>query len=524
MKLVPGSLLPLLLLSVQALAQDVISELRPERAYVGQEVRYYVQVQGATEARCELEAVEGLSFRLEDEGVTNQSTQITIINGRRAVRETADYTFVYRVLAARPGRYRIPPARVTVKGRLLRGERLTLVIDDPAKEDRAALELRCEPPRVVLGQDAKLIVDVYLKHLPPELRARDPLELYDQSKPFSFFDRGTPPPALALPWLSEPPQGLGPIDLEQWVRSRQVRRGFRLTGVRGGRFLEAKQAVDVERADSQGRSIRYRRYRFSLDIRGEVAGTYRFPPAVLQGQLVASQGRRFVWREAFTRSLPLELEVLEPPLEGRPATFSGAVGVFSFSMEPPTPTLVRVGDPVYVTLVASGRGFLKGVGLDLGAQLGERFRVERVGVTDALPPGAERPPGFPDRPGQWRQWDFKVYPISAELEAIPAVAFSWFDPERSAYATESTEPVPITVRSAAEARSDIVVAGDPNDTPREVELVPTTALSANVRDLNLLANHAPRPWLPLACLLALPVVYALLSFFVRRARRLRDDP
>ncbi len=177
-----------------------------------------------------------------------------------------------------------------------------------------------------------------------------------------------------------------------------------------------------------------------------------------------------------------------------------------------------------MTLVARGKGFLKGVPFDLAAQLGDAFRVERVGVTESLPPGASRPAGFPDRPGQWRQWDFKVFPVRADVAAIPPLEFAWFEPDARVYRTASTEAVPLVVAAAA-AGPDVVVGGGDNAASRRtVELVATAALSANVTDLNLLGDQTPRPGIWLSLLGSLPLLYLALSFFVVRRRRLLGDP
>ncbi|MCC6783411.1 MAG: BatD family protein [Planctomycetes bacterium] len=499
-------------------AQRIQTQVEPSRAWLGQEIRYAVKVADQRDADCTLEPVDGLSFELEGEGLTDQATRISIVNGRREVHESANYLFVYRVKAARPGRFVIPPPRVSVGGAERRGEPTVLVVDDPASDDRAVVVFRAEPPALVLGQEGKLVVEVDLLAPDAQLGARDPLDLYDQGS--GFFDPGTPPPSLALPWLAAPPQGFGGIDLQAWATARQVRRGFVFPQARNARFLEG-QPLDVERSDAAGHKRAYRRYRFTLPIRGEVAGRHEFAAVTLQGALVAREGQRFVWRDAFASSAPLTLEVREAPSEGRPPEFGGAIGRFTIEATPPTPNRVRVGDAVYLTVVVRGEGFLKGVDLDLAAQLGERFRVERVGITDSLPAGAERPPGFPDRAGFWRQWDFKLYPQSAGIDAIPALRFAWYDPERGAYASASTAPAPLVVEAGA--LDSGVVLGTAS-TRRDVELVATEALAANVTDLNRLGNQAATPWREFALLIALLPAYAVLAFVVTRRRRLREDP
>ena len=514
------------LLGAEARAQRVLSEVRPQQAWLGQEIRYYVQVRGAREASAETPQVDGLTIELLEQGITNQSTQVTIVNGRRQVTESADYMFVYAVRAARSGQFQFPLPEVSVGGETLRAGRASvLVVADPREDDRAVVEVSAEPSTLVLGQDGTLIVDVFLQHPPAGLGSKDPLDIYDRGSAFSFFDQGTPPPTLRVPWIQERLQGMGPINLDAWVQARGVQRGgLQIAGARG-RFVERGKTEDVTRTGADGTDKRYRRYRYTLPVTAEVAGSYELPPAVLEGALVAVEGQdRYVWKDGFAKSEPLRFDVIEPPREGRPASFGGAVGAFTFEMEPPSPTEVCVGDPVFVTLVARGAGFLKGVPFDLTAQLGDAFRVERVGVTESLPPGASRPAGYPDRPGQWRQWDFKVFPVRASVDAIPALEFAWFDPTERTYRTASTSPVSIVVTAAA-AGPDVVVGGGESSTPRRaVELVATAALSANVTDLNLLGDQTPRPLAWTAALVGLAWLYFGLAFFVRRRRRLLGDP
>lgn len=517
--------LALLFCAVPARAQRVLSEVRPQQAWLGQEIRYYVQVRGARAATAVTPEVEGLAIELLEQGVTNQSTQVTIVNGRRQVTESADYVFVYTVRAARPGQFQFPLPQVDVGGETLRAGRASvLVVADPSEDDRALVEVSAEPSTLVLGQDGKLIVDVFLKHPPAGLGSKDPLDIYDRGSTASFFDQGTPPPTLRVPWIQERIQGMGPINLDAWVQARGVQRGgLQIAGARG-RFVERGQTEDVTRAGADGTEQSYRRYRYTLPVTAEVAGSYELPAAVLEGALVSVEGQgRYVWKDGFARSEPLRFDVVEPPREGRPASFGGAVGAFTFEMEPPSPTSVRVGDPVFVTLVARGEGFLKGVPFDLAAQLGDGFRVERVGVTESLPPGAPRPAGFPDRPGQWRQWDFKVFPVRAGVTEIPALEFSWYDPEARTYRGATAVALPIEVTAAA-ASPEVVVGGASGTPRRAVELVATAALSANVTDLNLLGDQTPRPAPWLLALLALPLVYLGLGLFVARRRRLLADP
>lgn len=512
-------------LASSLVAQRVRCEAVPKQVFEGQKATYHILVRGEREAKLvAAPATEGLTFTLVREGVINESVQRTFIGGRMEERVSADYVFSFEVQAAKPGSFVIPAPRVAIGGREMEGTPVILSVEAASSQDLAFVEMSAENERVVQGEMVRVTVDVSLKHLPAALGTTDPLSQHDRG---GFFEQGVAAPELSLPWLPQPPIGLTGFDLEAWAKPALTESaGLRLDArTINPRARFKGEAADVERQDAKGRKTKYRRYRFQVELRAETAGRYDFPAASVSGNLVEDGRPRPHWREIFARSAPLAITVEEPPAADRPPEFRGAVGVFRFTSSPPTPPEVMAGDPVYLTLVVEGEGFLKGVEIDLESQLGPDFRVDPPKVIDSLPPGAERPAGFPDRAGTWRQFECKLRPLKASVTAIPELRFAYFDTRRRAYEVLKVPPVPIRVRDpGAAAEAGVVVASGSGERRDTVELVPTSALSGNVDDLNLLGNHAARPLLPLAVVFALGPLYFGLAAFVRRRRALKADP
>lgn len=157
--------------------------------------------------------------------------------------------------------------------------------------------------------------------------------------------------------------------------------------------------------------------------------------------------------------------IADVPDAGKPPGFGGAVGQFELAAESPRGEL-RVGEPATLTFRVSGTG-----------------NFDRVAVA-GIAPSAE----------------WKVYPGSTTFEPakrsaisgtkvitqtivparagdleIPAVAFSYFDPEAKAYRTVSTAPLTATVAPATDGG-----AADPGLT------------SSSVRDASMIANRVER--------------------------------
>jgi len=154
-------------------------------------------------------------------------------------------------------------------------------------------------------------------------------------------------------------------------------------------------------------------------------------------------GRR---RSLTVRSRPRELEVVPLPVAGRPAGFSGAIGQFDFTVAA-SPTELTAGDPITVRMEIRGVGNLTGV---------ESPRVpagDRLRVYDPLPLKEELGPGR-------HAVEQVVIPRDEGVVELPAVAFSFFEPEAGEYRTITRGPVALQVASAAGARPRVISDGE----------------------------------------------------------------
>ena len=130
------------------------------------------------------------------------------------------------------------------------------------------------------------------------------------------------------------------------------------------------------------------------------------------------------------------LTVQTLPEANRPATFSGAIGNFSMAVSV-GPTNVAVGDPITVRVQINGRGPLEPFSLPEQSTWKE-FKTypptTKVETTGAF--GLEGTKTF----------EQVVVPQNTEIKELPALEFSYFDPERGAYQTLRQPPTPIIVR------------------------------------------------------------------------------
>nr|MBA3458990.1 BatD family protein [Deltaproteobacteria bacterium] len=143
-------------------------------------------------------------------------------------------------------------------------------------------------------------------------------------------------------------------------------------------------------------------------------------------------------RELTLRTSARTVTVLEPPLDGRPAGYTGAVGTFDVAIDPPTGE-PRVGEPLALTFRASGTGNF------------ERVSITGVAESDALKTysikGTFTPSAASKLTGT-KTFTQTIVPTRAGELEVPSVALSFFDPEKKTYVTTSTTPLKLDVRSA----------------------------------------------------------------------------
>jgi hypothetical protein len=143
---------------------------------------------------------------------------------------------------------------------------------------------------------------------------------------------------------------------------------------------------------------------------------------------------------------PQTLVVKPFPQNGQPESFAGAVGA-GFSIDVTADrTVVRVGDPIALNVTLRGAGNIENASLPrLSADGGmhpDLFRLPEGDVPGTMSEGA-------------KQFRVSVRVSDESVTEIPALAYSWFDPETETYQTARSKPIALRVMPAK-----VISAGD----------------------------------------------------------------
>ena len=123
-----------------------------------------------------------------------------------------------------------------------------------------------------------------------------------------------------------------------------------------------------------------------------------------------------------------EMTVLSLPDEGKPGSFSGAVGSFDFVLKA-DPKEVKVGDPITLKMVMSGKGNFSTVNAPK-IDIEEYFKIYEPQVK------AE---------GNVKTFEQILMPKTDNIKEIPKIEFSFFNPDREEYKSIVKGPTAVRV-------------------------------------------------------------------------------
>jgi len=159
---------------------------------------------------------------------------------------------------------------------------------------------------------------------------------------------------------------------------------------------------------------------------------------------------------------PVSVESLPLPEQNKPANFTGAVGNFTMTATA-GPTNVTVGDPITVHVQISGRGAFDA--LTLPAQ--DAWRDFKT-----YPPTTKLEPGDPFGFQGAKTFEQIISPQNSDVHELPALTFSFFNPDDGKYHTITQAAMPLVVRSAGSTTLPVIAANKnaapENQTPQDI--------------------------------------------------------
>ena len=491
-----------------AKAPGITATLEPSEIAFGEAAQLTVTVQGQDQNTPELPIVSGLSFQ-----PMGQSSQIQIINGAMS----ANVSHTYAVTPSRLGTFTIPKMRIGSGREVAESQPLVLkVLKRTGGSDPSATQ----------GSPGKSALPA------PAVSGSDEPEDAPDKSSFGFLRLVSPKKEF---YVGE----LVPVELKAYFRAGVELRVDGLPRLNSDAFAMNKLGDEPARGQQVIGGVPYTVLTWSTAITAVKAGGYEMSVEIPTTVTVRQRAQRprarvpnpfgngffdEVFNDAFfdnffgaatqkqvaLSSQAATAKILSLPAEGRPADFSGAVGRFDFAVSA-APTQAAAGDPVTLTIKISGSG-----NFDRANTPG----VERSDVWKTYKPGARFAADDSAGYAGTKTFEQALVPMQSGKLVIPALQFSFFDPEVRQYVTRTAAPIGIEVApgqvAAAPASPPAPAAPSPSPVPLPNRLRPAAFAAALPPWI-----YNPR--------LAAGVVAAVLaglsiSYLVRRQQRLANDP
>ncbi|MGQ0552661.1 MAG: BatD family protein [Planctomycetota bacterium] len=410
---------PPLLAPVGDDAPQITVLVDPPSGEVGLLMTVLVSVSGEQGADCALlEAPTLNGGRLQL--VQGPSTTISTVSTNGRISRSLRTEWRFHFVAEAAGDVIIPPFRLNCRGEEVLSQPVQVkVTGSGLPPNLVTLELRPSVTELWVGQ-------VFLLDLVATLDDAWTAQVLNGSL------------ELSLPWLDDSP-GLMRIETPPPVGA-----DVREVSVLGRREPFALRAAR-EIIDGRPR-ITFRR---TISLLATEAGRFTLPESRFSVKLVMETrpdrmgdpfglfgDRRIVTRAAVVDGVAPgpELHVLAPPVEGRPRSFTNAVGSFRLAGDA-SPRTLQVGETCTLTLSLSGEGNLDSVQWPAFDELAAGFRV--FGKSER-------------RVGRTRVLEIQISPKNERVTEIPALELGTFDTETQRYDTQVAGPFPLTVRPGGE--------------------------------------------------------------------------
>jgi hypothetical protein len=495
---------------------EVRAQLSDTVIYLGDTAELEVRVSGIPDPKPMTLEVPGIEISHAGDQRFNNSS-ITIINGRTTRVEDVGYVARYHLQPQHDGTFRIPAITMSHEGETYQSQPLSLTVKKPDAQDYLLVQVTTDKTSYVLGERVTLTLDLSLRKL--TLNGRD-LEVDP------FFPKQ--PPHLQIPWF----EGLGDwktAALQDFVQPFLNQRdpGFYINEYVDQRSFFGRDRIaftlprQTTRRTRPSGAFSYFTYRLQKTFHPIRAGAQTIPPVLVKATLpteIDARNRVQASETVVASSEPLSVTIHPVPSANQPDSFNGGVGRFELSADA-TPTALKVGDPLTLTLTVQGEpGSLLETVRPLA--LHEQADLTRAFKVPADPPAVKTA-------NNAKIFTYTLRPRQADVQAIPPIEMAYYNPDSKRFERVQSDPIALRVEGAAALdTSDVIVI---EDRPPKSRLGRELAegLLANYTGSEVLVPQQNRlRFTPLmgAVLIVPPVAYLLTLFGQQWTRQRRLHP
>lgn len=399
----------------------VKAEVSSKKVALGSTIQFTITIHGNSNVDpIQLPPVEGFEVRY-----LGPSTRVSIVNGR----QTSSKSFIYSLFPLREGKFQIPAFDAVISGQAYTIQSVPLEVVASMEGARSIIDSR------PTSLQEKLFVVLKVPKEEVYLNESLPMKVLVFVSGLSIRD-------IQYPDLNNIGFSVGEYDrptqyqqIVKGVRFNIVEFNTKIYPSRTGELQlgPVKVACNLIVPGSRGNSRFGRGGMFDDDFFNTFFDRSEKRPVMLESKRV-------------------DIKVLPLPEEGKPNDFSGAVGEYNFNVSA-SPDNVKEGDPITLRMTILGKGNLSAIQMP-SLPLSDNFKTydpqvfEKNGI---------------------KKSEQVIIPQLENITEIPAIQFSYFDPQLKIYRTITKGPFPIKVTKLDDGEEFKVVSLNGEYRPFESE-------------------------------------------------------
>jgi len=351
------------------------------------------------------------------------SRGMQMVNGRRTDFVQVIWVMQWQVEAHKEGRLRVPGVTVVQGGKRASTSPAELEVESIPVTDSMKLSLALPERPIFIGETVPVTLSLLFRNDPQDLKLALPVAAMDG------FTVSAPPVANPRQALTVP------------AGSKELKLPY--------------QRDDVDQA-----GVKYNRVVATLYLAPRKVGKLEVPASSVVAALPV--GRADFFGNFSTKlfrvvDVPHVLEVKALPETDKPNNFAGAVGE-QFSIDVTTSrSVVKLGEPVELAIRIKS------------SQRLDTLALGRLDGEGGLPKDKFVVPSDPATGELSEDGKTKTFKITAQVTGaateVPAIAFSYFDPTKTAYQTIHSEPIALSVAGGSVVSASDVIAARPKPAP-----------------------------------------------------------
>ncbi|MDO9542891.1 MAG: BatD family protein [Kiritimatiellia bacterium] len=451
--------LPVVCLSAEELS--VKATANRSQIYIGESFILEVTVSGSSgTAEFDFTGIKNANIRhLGARNISNYT--ITIINGKMTREGFSGFISSYEITPLASGKFQAGPISVKIDGKLLTDKGPVVSVTDIEKQDRVIISVAANRETTLIDEPFTVTLSLKIKCMPGEASGFEPL----------FPDN---PPTLIIPWLDEELKGLAGPDIRQLLTG-YLAPHWNQPGITINKFILASDPFDISSMFSHeqrkakfalpGNKIQfngqqYYEYNLQFDYIPKDEGIYVFGPVIFKGGVPErlDEHGRAVGVNIFAVGPAGTVRVIPPPDEGRPESYSGAIGSNLTVKAALDTASCNLGDPLTLTLTVAGQVKFDKIlppKLSLQTNLLQHFTIYDNTVQSV-------------KKDSYNQYLYVIRPTQAGKCEIPPIEIAYYDVASRSYKKLFTSPLPLTVRRGAEV-TEAQVIGSTNQLTEKKE-------------------------------------------------------